>query len=405
METGIFQILWLILYWYYIEQTGSIETGIGKRLLGFCLSAGILTLSICLPSCFVWILLTVFMLLYDLFFDKEPFYTQLRQILLPGLFIAAVSFWGAHPLFISGTVSSFLLHGPVTLLFLFLLAKKRSSLRVVSGILTLVIYFLVSAFLWLVGKDGLLQIPESLRNLLLWGGVLLETLLFLVMEGTLYLYKRGYESQTEQFRRDLMEHQYEEIKGVYMDMRGWRHDYHNHMQVMKAQLALGNLEEIHDYLNALEKELNRVDTLVKSGNLMVDAILNSKLTLARRHKISVNCSTKIPERISVDDVDLCIILGNLIDNAMEACMQLEDNARFLRIYMKVNKSQLYLSIQNSAKEEPDFDEQNYITKKRGNHGLGMKRVQTAVEKYHGYLNLANEPGIFAAEVTMPLIFS
>ena len=70
--------------------------------------------------------------------------------------------------------------------------------------------------------------------------------------------------------------------------------------------------------------------------------------------------------------------------------------------MKVNKSQLYFSIQNSAKEDPDFNEQNYITKKRGNHGLGMKRVQTAVEKYQGYLNLANEPGIFAAEVTIPL---
>lgn len=166
-----------------------------------------------------------------------------------------------------------------------------------------------------------------------------------------------------------MEHQYEEIKGVYMDMRGWRHDYHNHMQVMKAQLALGNLEEIQEYLNALEKELDHVDTLVKSGNLMTDAILNSKLTLARRQKIRINCNAKIPERISVEDVDLCVILGNLMDNALEACKQITEENRFLRIYMKVNKSQLYLSIQNSAKEDPDFDEQNYITKKGATTGL------------------------------------
>ena len=91
-----------------------------------------------------------------------------------------------------------------------------------------------------------------------------------------------------------------------------------------------------------------------------------------------------------------------MDNALEACRLIEERERFLRIYMTVNKSQLYLSIQNSARAEPDFDERNYITKKRGNHGLGMKRVQAAVEKYHGYLNLANEPGIFAAEVTMPV---
>ena len=404
MQTGIFQILWLILYWYYVEQIGEIEKGYAKRLLGFSLTAGILVLSIWLPACLVWLLLTAVILLYDLFFDKEPFAAQWWRIWLPGFFIAALFLFPFPNTFLTGfpADNKFLLHGPVTLLFLLLLARKRNILRAGSVILTLTIYFLVCAFLWLSGNRQLLQMAEPLRGVLLWGGALLETLLFLVIEGTLYFYKKGYEFQTEQFRRDLMEHQYEEIKGVYMDMRGWRHDYHNHMQVMKAQLALGNLEEIQEYLNALEKELDHVDTLVKSGNLMTDAILNSKLTLARRQKIRINCNAKIPERISVEDVDLCVILGNLMDNALEACKQIAEENRFLRIYMKVNKSQLYFSIQNSAKEDPDFNEQNYITKKRGNHGLGMKRVQTAVEKYQGYLNLANEPGIFAAEVTIPL---
>ena len=87
---------------------------------------------------------------------------------------------------------------------------------------------------------------------------------------------------------------------------------------------------------------------------------------------------------------------------MEACRQVEEADRFLRIYMAVNKTQFYLSIQNSAKQEPGFDERNYISRKRGNHGLGMKRVRTALDKYQGYLKLANEPGIFAAEATMPL---
>ena len=66
------------------------------------------------------------------------------------------------------------------------------------------------------------------------------------------------------------------------------------------------------------------------------------------------------------------------------------------------KHQLYLSVQNSAKEELDFDERNYISKKRGNHGLGMKRVKVLVDQYQGFLNLQNQPGIFAAEVLLPL---
>lgn len=405
MEKAIFQILWLTLYWYYIEQTGTIEKGAGKRILGFCLTAGILILSFWLPSCLVWLLLTAIMMLFDLFFDQEPFKEQWRWILLPGLSLAL------GMLFLEFSLSSgsffptqniFVLHGLITLVFLLLLAKRRASLYIGSGILTAAVYFLLSAFSWLVSSMELPGTNIAPGSLFLWGGALLEILLFLVMEGTLFLYKKGFEAQTEQFRRDLMENQYEEIKGVYMDMRGWRHDYHNHMQVMKAQLALENLTEIREYLNALEKELDHVDTLVKSGNLMVDAILNSKLTLARRQKISVNCKVKVPEKLPVEDVDLCVILGNLMDNALEACRQIKESERFLRIYMTVNKSQLYLSIQNSAKAEPDFEERNYISKKRGNHGLGMKRVQTATEKYHGYLNLANEPGIFAAEVTMPI---
>ena len=61
-----------------------------------------------------------------------------------------------------------------------------------------------------------------------------------------------------------------------------------------------------------------------------------------------------------------------------------------------------MSVQNSAREDPGFEERNYITRKRGNHGLGMKRVKAAVDKYGGYFSLANEPGIFAAEVSIPL---
>ena len=394
METCIFHIIWLLLYWYYTEQAGEQEKGAGKRVLGFLITAVLLVLCLWLPCALVWVLVSAVLLLYDLFFDREPFQRQWPGILLPGLVIAGASVFPKS--------SVFVLHGLVVLVFLLLLAKKRGSLRPGGGILTALIYLLTSVFLWILGDGSLTEMEERLRTALLWGGSLLEILLFFVVEGTLLSYKRGFEFRTEQFRKELMEYQYEEIKSVYMDMRGWRHDYHNHMQVMKAQLAMGSLTKIGDYLDALEKELDHVYTLVKSGNMMVDAILNSKLTLARRQGISINCKVRVPEKISVEDVDLCVILGNLMDNALEACRLIEERERFLRIYMTVNKSQLYLSIQNSARAEPDFDERNYITKKRGNHGLGMKRVQAAVEKYHGYLNLANEPGIFAAEVTMPV---
>lgn len=392
ISRGIFHVLWLSLYWYCVCQTGSMEKGAGKRAVGFLLTAVLLGISLRYPLFPGWLLITGIILLFDLFFDAEPFGKQWRTAALPGICLWAAQIFD----------SPFLVHGGILYLFLILLWKKRESLRLWNGLLTGAAFLIVSAFLWILGCTELAEMDGGLRGALLWGGILLEMTVFLAIEGTLYSYKKGFDFQAEQFRTELLEHNYGEIREIYMDMRGWRHDYHNHMQVMKAQLTMGSLEGIESYLDKLERELDRVDTLVKSGNLMTDAILNSKLTLARRKDILVNCTAKLPEQLPVEDVDLCVILGNLLDNAIEGCGRMEKGDRFLRVYLAVNGNQLYFSVQNSAKEEPDFEERNYITKKRGNHGLGMKRVKAAVDKYQGYLNLANEPGIFAAEVTMPV---
>ncbi len=412
ISRGIFGILWLVLYWYYIGQVGTIERGLGKRMLGFGLAAGCLALSAWIPPWLAWLLVTGVLFLYSLFFDGEPFGRQWWRVLQPGLLLAgcalvsrALGLWsagfGGSPVEAAGA-AAFLCNGPILFAFLLLLSGKRQSLRLWNGILTALSFLALALFQWLLCGTGRIAVERGLLGILLWGSAALELLLFLTVEGTLYFYKKGFEFRTEQFRSRLMEHSYGEIRDIYMDVRGWRHDYHNHMQVMKAKLSLGDLDGMGVYLDQLERELDRVDTLVKSGNLMTDAILNSKLTLARRNNIQVNCKAKLPERLPMEDVDLCVILGNLLDNAIEACQKLEEDSRTLRLYMAVNKGQFYLSLQNSAPQELDFDARHYITSKRGNHGLGMKRVKAAVDKYQGYLNLANEPGIFAAEVTMPL---
>lgn len=205
----------------------------------------------------------------------------------------------------------------------------------------------------------------------------------------------------EIFQRKLLSHQYEEIKEAYINMRGWRHDYHNHLQAMKAYLYMNELKELDEYLFKLEKDLDEVDNLVKSGNLMMDAILNSKITIMMNYNINVDFKAILPEKIKIADVDLCVMVSNLLENAIEACLKIPQEHRFIRVFSEVYGSQFYLSIQNSAMENLDFNAQNYISNKRGEHGFGMKRVQLLVDKYNGFLNLQNEPGIFASEITIP----
>jgi len=205
------------------------------------------------------------------------------------------------------------------------------------------------------------------------------------------------------FQNDLIKKHYDEVRNMYRQMRGWRHDYHNHIQVIKAHLALGRSEELSAYLNELDADLTSVDTVLKSGNIILDAILNSKLSLAAAQNIRINAKAAAPEMIGVSDVDLCVIVGNLLDNAMEACVKLEDErARFIRVYIGNFKGQFYISVSNAAGPEIRKHGGRYQTAKSGHHGFGLARVDRVVQKYGGYVNRQNEDGVFATEVMLPV---
>lgn len=425
METAVLNLIWLFLYGYCIEGMGTIQKGRGRRIVAGLISLLLLALSLWIPLWAVWLLEGLTAVLFVLFFDEEPFRQQWKRAAVPALLFACLTAAGAA--FGSGNLFP-AANGIVCLVLFLLLAHKRGYLRVGNAASVGAVYVLLSAFPVVFageltgavgmsgsegpGAGGLVYAAEqswplwaspNMEQFLLWGIVLVEVLLFFALEGTLFSWQKGFERSAERFQQDVLTHQYEEIRTIYTNMRGWRHDYHNHLQVIKAQLALGETDQLQHYLDELEQDLNRVDSWIKSGNLMADAILNSKLSLAQQKKIAVNCKARLPENLPVEDVDLCVILGNLLDNALEACEQIPEEGRFLRVYLAVKGRQLYMSIQNSAKEELNFNERNYITQKRGSHGFGMKRVSAVVEKYEGFLNLANEPGIFAAEVTLPLM--
>ena len=205
------------------------------------------------------------------------------------------------------------------------------------------------------------------------------------------------------FQNDLVLKHYDEVQNIYTQMRGWRHDYHNHIQVMKAHMALGRTEELNTYLSELDTDLTAVDTIIKSGNIMLDAILNSKLSLAAAKEITVNAKAAAPSNISISDVDLCVVVGNLLDNAIEACMKLEEkSSRFIRVYIGIFKEQFYISVSNSTGSDVKKSGGRYQTTKNGSHGFGLLRVDRVVQKYGGYVNRQNEDGVFAAEIMLPL---
>lgn len=218
-----------------------------------------------------------------------------------------------------------------------------------------------------------------------------------------FLNERKNEKKISEYENKLVASQWEEMNQLYMTMRGWRHDYHNHMQKIRAHLALGEYEAAQEYIDLMETELDAVDIRYKTGNTGVDAMLNSKLTLAEQKGLRIKCDAELPKELSCNPVDLCVLLGNLIDNAMEACEKMDSSQdRFVRIYMCVRRKQLYLSVSNATCEVIRRLDKEYITNKRGNHGNGLRRINKVVEKHKGFINRQNEPGVFATEIMLPL---
>lgn len=204
------------------------------------------------------------------------------------------------------------------------------------------------------------------------------------------------------YQNTLVDTHYAEVENVYREMRGWKHDYHNHMQVIKAYLDAGQISACGEYLQQLEQDLKKVDTVVKTGNMKTDPILNSKLSLAKHYHIPVDVTAKVPEKMQMTDTELCVMIGNLMDNAIEACLKIkEEDKRFIRIYIGTLKKQFYISITNSTAKKYRT-KGKYLTEKGKNHGFGLSRVDTIVKKYGGYLNRQNEPEVFATEIMLPM---
>lgn len=233
------------------------------------------------------------------------------------------------------------------------------------------------------------------------GGI--GALIFVLLEYLLQRIMKREEDKTIIYQNKLMKQQMDEIENIYMTMRGWRHDYHNHIQSLKGYLSLNKVEQMKNYLNELETDLDSIDTLYHSGNLQLDSILNAKLAIAEKGQIRIHCDASIPPQLHVSDLDLCVILGNLLDNAIESCRKIKDpDERFIRVYIGILKKQLYISITNATSETVKQRTDHYFTTKRGDHGHGLKRVDQVVKKYDGYLNRQNEPGVFATEIVLPL---
>jgi len=208
--------------------------------------------------------------------------------------------------------------------------------------------------------------------------------------------------ELEDYENILAVRQFEEVKNTYHEMRGWRHDYRNHMHVLRIYIENRQWDECISYISQMDEDLSSVDNIVKTGNVMADAVINSKVSLAKSKEIHLDITAKIPEKLPVTDVEFCVIFGNLMDNAVEACEKITvKEKRFIRIYTGIFKNQFYISVTNATDQKQRL--KRYYSLKGEGHGFGLYRIDKIIKDRNGYLNRRDEPGVFSTEIMLPFM--
>ena len=210
-------------------------------------------------------------------------------------------------------------------------------------------------------------------------------------------YLKLVEYQTEQSEKHL-----NEVRSIHKEMKGYKHDFHHHLQTLKGQLEAGEVDRALAYIEQLDHQLMNVDTLLKTGNVSLDAILSAKIAQAKAENIAVTVKANVPDALTISDLELSIIIGNLLDNAIEACRTVTGE-RFIRIFISIKGTMLYFSMLNSAGTKRKKAGSLFATHKGGVHGFGLRRAEAILEEHGGWVKYNSEDGAFTSEFLVPAI--
>lgn len=204
-------------------------------------------------------------------------------------------------------------------------------------------------------------------------------------------------------QNELAQKHLDEVRSIHREMRGYKHDFHHHLQTLRVQIEQGEYKRALAYMEDLDSKLMNVDTLLKTGNVSADAILSAKIAQAKSLGIAVTVKANLAEGLTISDVELSILIGNLLDNAIEACENVCTGDKFIRLYVAMKGTMLYFSMLNAASEKQKKKGSLFATRKDGLHGFGLSRAEKIVRDHGGWIKYNSEDGAFSSEFLVPAL--
>jgi len=211
------------------------------------------------------------------------------------------------------------------------------------------------------------------------------------------------EKQNEilQFQEELSKRRYEELAEIISKNHQLVHDMNNHLFMLQEYAREEDVVGLQRYIREVQQEYILGSRKTWTGNQALDFILNQKKTEAERQKIEFQIQADKSVYLPMTDSEICVLFGNLLDNAIEASAQIKEEKKWIKVSLGQQKEMFFLNITNNYTKAPVMQRGEYVTTKQQKdaHGYGIKSVKRIVEKYEGILNLHNAEGKFEVRMS------
>lgn len=358
------------------------------------------------------------------------------------VFIASFMFKGNIPAKIILSATGVLLLAIVEILTMFIIsavlnvtttvAVEDTSLRLLGIIISKMLTFAIVLFMRAIVKERELKIKPSywiLFSFIFASSHLAVFLLFTLSYNShstylhgasaicsfgllfstgiaLYLYERlskqaEIEKQKQIFEQQLISQSkhLEEILVTQEQFRKFRHDLSNHLIVINSMFEENGCKDGIGYVNTMKSSISVSKHLIDTGNVALDAIINTKKAIAETKGIDFSVKIQVPQQMPVEANDICIIFGNALDNAIEACEKIKSGHKRISLAVVYNNNSLYCKIANSASEPSKLSLETTKADKK-NHGFGIENIKTALMKYQSEPTITTENGEFVLKFIM-----
>lgn len=189
------------------------------------------------------------------------------------------------------------------------------------------------------------------------------------------------------------------------EMRSLRHDMKNQHKVMELMLKENRYDDLKEYFNSADEKLDNstMSEFIDCGNQLINSVINMEVLKASSYGVKLITKINVPSSLPFEPSDLCRVLVNLVDNAIEAILRTESRDYLVDIKIGNRGDYLYICVQNEIRDDVDREnllKMNTVKDDAVNHGYGHKIVKRIVEKYNGYVNYTVVENEFVAEVML-----